>query len=111
MDRPLDIAFHNATPSAAIETVIREHVDKLERKYPHLTGCRVSVEALHQQHRTGNVYEVHIVLSVPGQDLAVSREPHHLKEKAAHTDLQASIREAFRAAERQLDSYKGRNGG
>ncbi len=108
MDRPLEIAFHHAPASDWAEQQIREHVDKLARRFPHLTGCRVSVEGLHHQHQHGNVYDVHVVLSVPGRDLAVSHEPKHLKEKAAHTDLAASIREAFRAAERQLLDYKGR---
>jgi ribosome-associated translation inhibitor RaiA/cold shock CspA family protein len=106
MDRPLEIAFHNMPSSEAIEAEIRERVAKLEKRFPRLVGCRVSVEALHNQHRTGNVYEVHLTLSVRGRDLAVSREPHKPKVKGANTDLGASIREAFRAAERQLDSYK-----
>ena len=107
MDRPLDIAFHNTEPSAAVEADIRQQVDKLAARHPHLIGCRVSVEALHNQHRTGNVFEVHIVLSVPGRDLAVSRAPHHATERRARPDIHASLKEAFRAAERQLASHKG----
>lgn len=107
MDRPLDIAFHNVAASADVEATIRERVERLEKRYPHLTGCRVSVEALHNRHRTGNVYEVHVTLSVPGRDLAVSREPHKPGQRGADTDLGAVVREAFRAAERQLESYKG----
>jgi cold shock CspA family protein len=64
------------------------------------------VEALHQQHRTGNVYNVHIILSVPGRDLVVSRAPHHPMERSAAPDISGSIKEAFRAAERQLLSFK-----
>ena len=110
MDRPLDIAFHNCQHSDAVEAEIRRHVDKLEKRFPHLTGCRVSVEALHNQHRTGNVFDVHVVLSVSGRDLAVSRAPHHAKDRFAHPDLQTSLRDAFKAAERQLDAYKGKPG-
>jgi len=108
MDRPLDIAFHNLQPSPAVETEIRAHVEKLEKHYGHLIACRVSVEALHRQHQTGNVFDVHVTMSVPGRDLAVSREPHKAKERFANPDIHASIREAFRAAERQLEAYKGR---
>src|SRR3954462_12540193 len=72
MERPLDIAFHGIDPSPAIEAEIRQRVQKLERRYGNLIACRVSIEALHNQHRTGNVHDVHIVLSVPGRDLAVS---------------------------------------
>ncbi len=107
MDRPLEIGFHNLQSSPSLEAEIREHVEKLERRYSHLIGCRVTVEALHNQHRTGNVHEVHIVLSVPGRELVVSQEPHHAREKFAHPDIRSSVREAFKAAARQLESYKG----
>lgn len=108
MDRPLDIAFHNCQHSDAVEAEIRKHVDRLGTRYPQLVGCRVSIEALHNQHRTGNVWDVHIVLSMPGKDLAVSREPHRAKENYARPDVHSSLRDAFRAAERQLEAYKER---
>jgi cold shock CspA family protein len=38
----------------------------------------------------------------------VSREPHHAKDRFAHADAYLSIREAFRVAERQLQSAKPR---
>ena len=107
MDRPLEIAFHNLQPSQSLEAEIRERVARLEQRYKHLVGCRVTVEALHQQHQTGNAYEVHIVLSVPGRDLAVSREPHHARERYAKPDIRTTVRDAFKAAERQLESFKG----
>jgi cold shock CspA family protein/ribosome-associated translation inhibitor RaiA len=105
MDRPLDIAFHGVDASPSIEADIRHHVEKLERRFPRLIGCRVSVEALHRQHQVGNVAEVHIVLSIPGKDIAVSREPGG-RNRPTVTDLPGSVRDAFRAAERQLDSHK-----
>ena len=108
MDRPLEIAFHNCQHSDSVEAEIRKHVGKLETRYPHLVGCRVSVEALHNQHRTGNLWDVHIVMSVPGKELAVSRESHRARENYAHPDVRTSLRDAFRAAERQLEAFKGR---
>ena len=107
MERPLDIGFHNMEPSPEIEAEIRQRVEKLDRRYTNLIGCRVTVEALHNQHRTGNVHEVHIVLSVPGRDLAVSREPHRAKDRYARPDIRTVLRDAFEAAESQLESYKG----
>jgi cold shock CspA family protein len=107
MERPLDIAFHGLDSSPSLEADIRAHVEKLETRYPHLIGCRVSIEALHNQHRTGNVFDVHVVLSVPGRDLAVSREPHKARQRYAHPDVRTSLRDAFKAAERQLQSLKG----
>lgn len=108
MDRPLEIAFHNLQASESVEAEIRRQVRRLEVRYGHLTGCRVSVEALHQQHQTGNLFEVHVTLSVPGRDLVVSREPHHARERHAHPDVYSSLREAFKAAEKQLESYKAK---
>lgn len=108
MDQPLDIAFHNLQPSPSVEAELRRHVDKLEHRFGRLVGCRVSVEKLHNQHRTGNVFEVHITLSVPGHELAVSRPSQKAKERYAHPDIHTSIRDAFDAAERQLEAFKGR---
>jgi cold shock CspA family protein/ribosome-associated translation inhibitor RaiA len=111
MQVPLEIGFHNLPSSEWIEDTIRQHVAKLDKLYPRLVGCRVSVEALHKQHRTGNIYEVHIELRLPGGELVVSREPHRAKEKYADPDLRHSLRDAFAAAERQLLDYKQRQAG
>jgi ribosome-associated translation inhibitor RaiA/cold shock CspA family protein len=111
MQMPLEIAFHNMQPSDAVEAEIRKRTEKLDKMYDRLVGCRVSVEGLHKQHRTGNIYEVHIELMVPGQNLVVSREPHKAKERYANPDVYASLREAFKAAERQLKDYKERQRG
>jgi ribosome-associated translation inhibitor RaiA len=105
MQEPLEIAFHNLDSSPALEAEIRERFARLEKLCDRLTACRISVEALHNQHRTGNVYEVHIDMLVPGAELVVSRAPHKAKEKYASPDVRASIRDAFRAAERQLKKY------
>lgn len=106
MDRPLEIAFHNLDPSPAIETMIRDHVEKLDKLAGRLIACRVSLEGLHKQHLTGNVYECHITLSLPGREISISRGPHRPKEKYARPDARTSVREAFEAAERQLLEHK-----
>ena len=111
MDRPLEIAFHNLQSSESLEAEIRHQMDRLETRYGQLTGGRVSVEALHQQHQTGNLYEVHITLSRPGQEIAVSHEPHHARERRAHPDIRSAVRDAFRAVEKQLETAKASPGG
>jgi cold shock CspA family protein/ribosome-associated translation inhibitor RaiA len=106
MQRPLEISFHNLAPSVAVESAIRKHVAKLERRYGRLTACRVAVEAPHRQHRTGNVFEVHVRMAVPGRELTVSHEPHKTQERYANADVYVSLRAAFDAAERQLQAFK-----
>jgi len=110
METPLEIGFHNLEPSAAIQAELRKHVERVEHRFGRLTGCRVSVERLHNQHRTGNLFEVHITLSVPGhkRDLVVSHPPQRARERFANPNLHVSIRDAFDAAYRQLEAFKGR---
>jgi cold shock CspA family protein/ribosome-associated translation inhibitor RaiA len=110
MERPLEIVFHEVQPSEALEAAIRQHVGKLERRFRHLTGCRVSIEAPHRQHQTGNLWAVHIILSVPGRALAVTREPHQAKERYAQPDVYTILRDAFDVAEQELLKYKGKLG-
>ena len=98
MQVPLEISFHNMDASPAVESEIRERVAKLDKLYPRLVGCRVSVELLHRQHRTGNVFDVHIELRVPGAELVVSREPHRAKERYANPDVRTSLRELVQRA-------------
>jgi ribosome-associated translation inhibitor RaiA len=105
MQEPLEIAFHNMESSPALEAELRQRFEKLNKLCDRLTACRISVEALHKQHRTGNVYEVHIDMLVPGGELVVSRSPHRAKQKYASPDVYTSICDAFQAAERQLKKY------
>lgn len=106
MQEPLEIVFHQIEPTPELEADIRARADKLAKLYDRLTHCRVSVEAVHRQHRTGNVYECHIDMLVPGGELVVSKEPNRAKEKYASPDVHTSIRDAFKAAERQLKEHK-----
>jgi cold shock CspA family protein len=113
MQVPLEIAFDNVEPSDWIETDIRERAAKLDSFYGRITACRVRVITPHKQHRTGNVPTVHIELSVPGKDLVVSHAPHRPEDRYAEPapTLRTVIRDAFKAAERQLKDFKQQIGG
>ena len=108
MDVPLEIRFHNMSSSDAIEARVRERVEKLNRFYDRLVSCRVSIEAPHKQHQKGNIYEVRIDMSVPGDELVVSQGPHRPQEKYHDPDLYTILNEAFDVAERQLKDFKAR---
>ena len=110
MDTPLEIVFHNMPSSPTLEGDIRKRVGKLDRLYEHLIGCRVSVEQLHRRHQTGNLYDVHIDMRVPGNEIAVSHEPHHA-EKFTDPDAGIALRNAFKAAERRLLDFKRKQRG
>lgn len=102
MQLPLQISFRNMEGSEAMKANIAERADRLHRVYDRITGCRVMVEAHHRRHQNGNLYHVRVDLTVPGQELVASREPH---EHHSHTDVYVAIRDAFEAARRQLESY------
>ncbi len=111
METPLEIVFHNMRPSLAIEQDIRKRVAKLEKFYGRLTSCRVSIEARSKQHRTGNIYEVHIEMQAPGGRLVVSKEPHHVEDKRLRGSIRTSVQDSFKAAEAQLRSFHARQQG
>lgn len=106
MDEALEIAFHNLPSSAAVEAAIRERFAKLERLYDRVVACSVSVESLHRQHRSGNLYEVHIDILVPGAEIVASKPPSKARDRYANPDVYVSLREAFDAAERQVKRFK-----
>ena len=105
-ETPLKIVFHNMEPSAALEADIAKRVAKLEKLYGRLTSCRVAVEALHRQHRTGNVPEVHIEIAAPGGTIVVSHEPHHVAKRHRKPTVRNAIHDAFKTAEKRLKEFK-----
>jgi len=106
--QPVEIVFHNLSPSPAIEARIRDRVAKLDRFYDRIMTCRVSVEAAHKHHHKGNLYRVRIDLTVPDDELIVSRVPD---DQHAHEDVYVAIRDAFDAMRRQLEDYARRRRG
>jgi len=102
MQSPLEISWHHVDKSDALETCIREHVEKLENSYDGIISCRVSVERPHGRHHQGNLYSLHIEIKVPGKEIVIKRDPaeHH-----AHENIYVSLRDAFDAARRQLEDY------
>jgi ribosomal subunit interface protein len=106
MQVPVEIAFKNLDHSAAVEALIRERVAKLQKYFRHIIACRIAVEAPHRSpHEAVREYRVRIDMSVPGDELVVSRDPG---DSRTHQDLYAVIRDAFNAAERQLKDYAAR---
>ncbi|MEN8175083.1 MAG: HPF/RaiA family ribosome-associated protein [Pseudomonadota bacterium] len=97
-----EITFRGVPPSDALEANIRQKVEKLDRFFPHIMGCRVVVEAHHRHHHQGNLYRVCVDLTVPGRELVVNRTRD---KHQAHEDVYVAVRDAFDAARRQLEDY------
>jgi len=108
MQVPLQITFRNMDPSLAVENAVRDKVHKLERFYDRIMGCRIVVEAPHRQHHKGNLFHVRVDLTVPDDELVVSREPAN---QHSHEDVYVALRDAFEALMRQLKEYARRRRG
>ena len=102
---PLQITFRDIPPSEAIETAIRDKAMKLERYFDRITSMRVTISAPHKSHQKGNLYDVNIDITVPGQEIVVSHDKH---DQHSHEDFYVTLRDAFAAAQRQLEGYVGK---
>lgn len=88
------ITFHEIPHSDAIEASIHRWVARLEHVSDRIVRCEVRLEQPHRSHRQGREFEVHVVLQIPGNDVASSR--------IRHEDPYVAVADAFRAARRQL---------
>jgi len=102
MQKPIEIAFRDMEPSPALEAVVRERAEKLEKFCNEIIGCRVVIESPHKHHRKGNLYRLRIDVTVPDDEIVVKRSPdeHH-----SHEDPYVAVRDAFDSARRQLEDY------
>lgn len=96
------VSFHNLSPSPSLEAEAHQEAARLEKVFDRIVSCRVTVEAPPQHHHKGTVYRVRVEVSVPGKHLVVSRAP---ADQAEHADAHLALRDAFRAARRQLEEH------
>ncbi len=102
MQLPLQISFRHMEPSEAIEAVVREKAAQLDAHADRMMGCRVVVQPAAKHRRHGNLYEVRLDITVPGEEIVVTRGPG---EHAEYRDIQVALRDAFDSARRQLEDY------
>jgi len=105
---PLQITFRHIDPSPALETRIRELAARLEKFCPQIMRCHVIVEPLPHHQQQGALYDFHIDITLPGEEIAIRRA--HPADHA-HEDPYVALRDAFRAARRRLEDYERRRRG
>jgi cold shock CspA family protein/ribosome-associated translation inhibitor RaiA len=105
---PMQITFRHMDSSAELEARIQEKAAKLEEFGGELMGCRVVVEPMGKHHHQGNLYDVRIDLTVPGEEVVVTQEGSQHPE---YKDVLIAIRDAFDSARRQLEDYVRRHRG
>ncbi len=108
MQLPLQIAFRHMESSDAIMAVIHEKAAKLDTFANYIMSCRVVVEPAGKHHQHGNLYEVHLDITLPGGEIAVTRGPNQHTE---YRDLAVALRDAFDTARRELEDHQRRQRG
>ena len=96
------IEFRHMAVSDAVSADIRRRVIHLERLFDRIVACRVVIEAPHRHQHQGRLFRVSVELDVPGRRIVVNRAGPH---DQAHEDAHVAIRDAFAAAERQLQDH------
>ena len=101
MQRPLQLVFKDMDSSPALTALVNNRVERLERMYPRLIGCRVVIEVPHRGSASAKVpISVSVEAEVPGHGMLVAKDQEERREaKGDHT---AALNNAFEAVERQL---------
>ncbi|MHC4219240.1 MAG: HPF/RaiA family ribosome-associated protein [Planctomycetota bacterium] len=108
MQIPVQVAFRDMPVSDAVEAACWDEAAKLERFFERIASCRIVVAESRRRNQEGKLFEIRIVLNVPGRELVVKREP---PADHADEDVQDAIREAFDATRRKLEDYVGQQHG
>jgi ribosomal subunit interface protein len=95
MNLPLDLRFIGITPSDAVKDVVHTRIGHLERICPDVISWRVTVEQEHKHQTQGRPFAVRVDVTLPGQELAVTR--------VHDEDVYVALREAFDAARRKME--------
>ena len=102
MQVPVQVTFRDMPVSDAVEAACWDEAAKLERDFQNITSCRIAVAESERRGRKGHLFEIRVVLNVPGSELVVNREP---PARDGDEDIMVAVREAFDTARRQLQEF------
>ena len=97
MQARLQITTRGIEHSEALEAHIRDKADKLDEFFDRIMSCRVVVEMPHKHHHQGKQFNVRLDIALPGNEIVVNRD--HAE------DVYVALRDAFDAAQRQLEDH------
>lgn len=108
MRLPLQITFRHMEPSPALEARIRKLAARFDKISANIMRCHVIVEPPAHHQRQGFLYDFRIDITLPDEEIAIrhAHPAHH-----AHEDPYVALRDAFRAARRQLEDYERKRRG
>jgi hypothetical protein len=99
--RPCRIDFEGCPGTEAAKVEVRAWIDRLGELMDPMTSAEVAIEAVHEP-RKDRMFRVRMRLAMRAGVVVVP--PDH-PNNGAHEDIFCAIRNAFRAARRQLEGY------
>lgn len=99
MQQLLQVTFRGMDPSAALEERVRALADRFNHFRDHITSCHVTIQAPHQHHQQGTLYNVRVRIGLEHGEINVDRTGGH---DHAHEDPFVAVRDAFNSADRKL---------
>lgn len=109
MEVPLEVVFEGMAPSDAVRARVVQEAGKLEQFHRRITSCRAVVEAPRHHKHKGGLYQVRVQINLPGRGAVEARKGQ--ARRHAHEDVYVAIRDAFKAARRQLQDHVRKRGG
>jgi ribosome-associated translation inhibitor RaiA len=86
--------FRDMDPSPSLQAAAERWCARLEQVFDRIVSCHISIEQPHHHHARGAAFEIHVILAVPGAQLAISHQ--------ANEDAYVALADAFRAMRRRL---------
>jgi ribosomal subunit interface protein len=94
------INFLNFPHSPVLEEHVSEKINKLNQFYQNIMHCDVALILTQNKKHQGKLYNVRIKLTVPGEELSVT--------KPTDEDVYVAVRDAFQVITRRLREYSAR---
>jgi cold shock CspA family protein len=106
----LQVNFRDMVPPAGLKEMIHNKAAKLERFAPRIIGGRVVVEPAGKHHLNGNgnLFQVHIDITLPNDEIVATRVPGR---HAEYEDVAVAVHDAFDVVARQLEDHVRRQRG
>jgi len=104
MQVPIEITFRNCQSSEEIQSEIVRHASRLEKFSTRITSCHVTVDAPETRHRRGDIFKIEIHIAMPQHKDIFVNTTHG--DVAAHEHVAVAIKDAFAAAQRQLEDVQ-----
>jgi ribosome-associated translation inhibitor RaiA len=106
MNFPIQITYRGLDASPYLESYVRRRAEKLSLHGRSLVGCHVVLAAPHRHKQHGRPFEVHVLMSAGGGEIAVSHRAGGTP--ASDQDLYACVDAVFDRAVRRLHEHFAR---